>query len=326
MTTSHPPADTEPAATTAGAAVGRGWAQLGEHWGSVGFAYVLSLMLSLPLAAALQSSLAASLAHREAAERLLVGWDGLWHHTYAAQAQGIAATFDAGVVGIGAVLRALDALVTGTLLDLPGPIVVVGLLYLTGWVFLSGALLARFGGDQAGLLTLGRRHFSRMFSVAAVGWVAWAIVLAVVLPWLTEQVDRACRDVTDERIHVAWVLGKYALVWTLMVAIRLVVDYAKVAAVRDPTRSTAAALQHGWGMCRGHLRPVVGVTVILGAIGLGLLVVYNVIAPGAGQANAFMLLVAFFISQLSVIARVAVRAWGLASAHALAVGLRPGAP
>ncbi|MCH9688096.1 MAG: hypothetical protein K0V04_42085 [Deltaproteobacteria bacterium] len=301
----------------AAASVREGWARVSEHWSSVGAAYLLSLVLSLPLAAALHASLAASLAHREAAERLLQGWDGLWHKTFAGQAQGIEATFDAGVVGIGAVLRSLDALVTGGLFDVPAPIVTVGVLYLLGWLLLSGALLARFRGEPGGLLSLGRKHMVSLIKVAVVGWLAWSVVLGSVLPLLSDIVEAQCRDVIDERVHVAWIVGKYAVVWALMFAIRVVVDYAKVAIIDEPTRSTLGALRVALGVCRWYPWAVFGVLWRVGLVSLALLVAYAVVAPGAGQGNGFRILVAFGISQSSVVARVVMRAWTLGSEQAL---------
>lgn len=299
------------------AAVAAGWARVRTHWPQVAVAYLLSLLLALPLAAALRFGLQQSLQHREAAERMLHGWDGLWHRSFAAQAQGLYATFDAGVVGIGAVLRSLDALVTGALLDLPAPILVAGLLYLVGWVLLGGGLLARFGGDRRGVLQLGALHFRRMLALAAVGWLCWALVLGLLLPALGAWVELRCRDVVDERVHAAWILGKYAVVWLVVLTIRVVIDYAKVAAVDDPSRSIFAALRDGLAICRHRAGAVLGVAVILGLLGLALLLTYWAISPGAGHHNGFQILVAFVLSQTSVMARTGMRAWTLASAQAL---------
>jgi hypothetical protein len=301
-------------------AVVAGWRRVRAHWVRVGAAYLLSLVLALPLAAALAMALEQSLAHREAAERMLASWDGLWHKSFAAQAQGLSTTFDAGVVGIGAVLRSLDALVTAALFDLPLPILVAGLVYLAGWVLLSGGLLARFRGDPRGVVQLGAAHFRRLLSIAAVGWLAWALVLAGLLPALGDFVRAKTLDVIDERILAAWILAKYAVVWMLVLAIRLVIDQAKVAAVDDPERSPWAALRLGLAFCRRRALAVLGVAAILGALGLALLLAYWVVAPGTAQHDGFQILMAFAIGQTSVIARVTMRAWSLASAQALWLG------
>lgn len=299
------------------AAVAEGWTRVRAHWPQVAAAYVLSLLLALPLAAALGSGLRQSLAHREAAERMLAGWDGLWHKSFAAQAQGLHATFDAGVVGIGAVLRSLDALVQGSLLDLPGPILLAGLIYLAGWVFLGGGLLARFAGDSRGVITLGAVHFRRQLRLAAVGWFAWTLVLGLLLPAISSWIETLCIDVIDERIHAAWILGKYAIVWILVLSVRVVIDYAKIASIDDPTRSTWACVREGLSLCRRRALAVLGVVVIVGVLGLALLCLYWVIAPGAAQGNSFRILVTFIISQTSVVARVVMRALALASEQAL---------
>lgn len=318
MTTTHAiDTDASSGPVTAGAAVAQGWDRVRQHWASVGAAYLLSVLLVLPLAAALAMSLRQSLAHREAAERMLAGWDGLWHRSFAAQAGGIETTFDPGVVGIGAVLRSLDDLVTQSLFELPLPLVTVGLLYLAGWVLLSGGLLARFGGDPRGVVQLGALHFRRLLTIAVVGWLAWALVLGWLLPALGDLVHASMRDVIDERIVAAWTLAKYAVVWILVLAIRIVIDYAKVAAVAEPARSPWLALANALAFCRRRAPAVLGLAVILGAVSLGLLLAYWFIAPGAAQKNGFQVLMAFVIGQASVMSRVVMRAWVLASAQAL---------
>lgn len=299
------------------AAVAEGWGRVAAEWRSVGVAYLASVVLALPLAAAVAMALQQSLAHREAAERMLAGWDGLWHKSFAAQARGLETTFDPGVVGIGAVLRSLDALVTAALFELPLPIVVAGLAYLAGWVLLSGGLLARFRGERGGVVGLGALHFRRLLTIAAVGWIAWALVLAGLLPALGGWIRAGTIDVIDERILAAWIVAKYAVVWILVLAIRLVIDYAKVAAVDDPARTPWAALRDALRLCRRRLLAVIGIAAILGALGLALLLAYWLVAPGVGQRNGFQIAMAFAIGQTSVIARAMMRAWSLASAQSL---------
>lgn len=298
-------------------ALGRGLARVREAWRDVAVGYLLSLLLALPLAAALRASLADSLRHREAAENLLRSWDGLWHATFSSRAQGIESTFDAGVVGIGAVLRSLDALLRGVLLELPGPIVLVGLVYLLGWVLLSGGLLRRFRGEEGGVIRLGAGCLHRMLPLAMVGWGAWLMLLGVVLPGLGVWVEEHCREVIDERVHVAWVLGKYLVVWSLVLAVRVVIDYAKIVALEDPSASSFVAIRRALIFCRHHARAVISVVLQLGAVWVGIGLAYAMVAPGADQGNPLKILVAFLISQLSVGARVGLRAWSLASAQAL---------
>lgn len=309
--------DASSAPVTARAAVVVGWDHVRRHWASIGAAYLMSVLLALPLAAALGMGLRQSLAHREAAERMVAGWDGLWHRSFSARAEGLETTFDPGVVGIGAVLRSLDALVTSRLAELPAPLVIAGLAYLAGWVLLSGGLLARFRGDPRGVVQLGAIHFRRLLTIAAVGWLAWALVLGWLLPALGSVARASTRDVIDERIVAAWILGKYAVVWILVLAIRAVIDHAKIAAVHDPARSAATALRLALALCRRRTLAVAGIVAILGAVSLALLLAYAVVAPGTAQDNGFKLLIAFAIGQASVIARVVMRAWTLASAQAL---------
>jgi len=298
-------------------AVVAGLGRVRAAWGSVLVAYALGVVLTLPLAAVVQASLAASLRHREASERLLTGWDGLWHATYARRAEGLEASFDAGVVGIGAVLRSLDALLRGAVFEVPAPLWLVGVVYLLGWVLLSGGLLARFAGDERSVLVLGVRHMPRMLALSVTGWAAWAVIFGTGLPALSAGVEALCRDVIDERVYAAWLLAKYVVLWLGVLAVRAVVDYAKVAAIADPSRSWRASLGAGARTCGRRLGAVVSVMIQLGLVGLGLLLLYWVVVPGADPSHALTIGVAILIGQASVVARVVMRAWGLASAQVL---------
>ena len=69
--------------------------------------------------------------------------------------------------------------------------------------------------------------------------------------------------------------------------------------------------------CRQRAVAVLAIAALLGVVSLGLLLAYALVAPGATQGNGFKILIAFAIGQTSVIARVTMRAWALASAQAL---------
>ena len=80
---------------------------------------------------------------------------------------------------------------------------------------------------------------------------------------------------------------------------------------RSPRASVALLKSVSGRRALSSARPSVG------AVSLALLLAYAVVAPGTAQDNGFKLLIAFAIGQASVIARVVMRAWTLASAQAL---------
>lgn len=300
-------------------ALGEGLADVRASWRAIAVAWATSLFVSLPLGAALFIALRDDLGNELAAERLRVGWDDHWHRAFAAQAEGIERTFDAGIVGIGAVLRALDAQIAGRLLDTPAPIAAAGLVYALVWIFFSGGFVARFvrRHEHGAFWSDAAAWWPRLAILAGVAAIgAWA-VLGPVRSGLGGLVDAATRDVIDERVHLAWVLGKIGITWGLMWVLSLVHDYARVAWLAVPSRSLVSALVEGTRTIAREPLSVFGLSAAVSALGAGLLLVYAAFAPGVGQSNPFLILIAFALSQLSVLARIGVRALGWASQAAL---------
>jgi hypothetical protein len=284
-------------------------------------AWATSLLVALPLGLAMFAALRGDLGHEIAAENLRVGWDDAWHRAFAAQAHGIEGTFDAGIVGVGALLRALDSQLAGALLGLPAPIVAAGLVYAAVWVLLSGGFVGRFvhGHDPAapGFWLGAVRSFRPLATLAVVMGAGYWVVLGPLRGALGAIVEDATRDTIDERVHFAWVLGKIAIVWGLAWGISLVHDYARVLRVVDSAKPLPRVLVESARFVAGRARSVLGLSLAVFAIGVALLAGWAVIAPGATQSHAAAIVLGFAVSQLSVLVRIAVRVLGWASQVAL---------
>jgi hypothetical protein len=285
-------------------------------------AYAFNVALALPLAIAVADQLAQSIGPSIAGETMLQGFDHLWFRGFDVRASGLAATFEPGVVGIGGVLRALDALVTGALLDLHPSIVAAGVVYLVGWVFLASGFLARFVGGETNFFGAAARNFPRLVTLAAFSWLLYAITLKGLLPLLADLVAVVTYDTTDERFHFVCTLGKYAVVWVSMWTLSLVCDYAKIIAVARPDDPLHHCVGRALVLLLVNPRAVFGLSAALLGLGLGFLLLYAVIAPGADQHNGFKIGIAFLISQTYVLGRVALRCVGIAAQAELATSLQ----
>jgi hypothetical protein len=288
-------------------------------------AYAFNVALALPLAAAVADQIAQSIGSSIAGETMLQGFDHLWFRGFHVRASGLPATFEPTVVGIGGVLRALDALVTGALLDLHPSIVAAGVVYLVGWVFLGSGFLARFvGGEPNNFFGGAARHFPRIATLAAFSWLVYAMTLKGLLPLLADIVAAATYDSIDERVHFLCTLAKYAIVWASVWTVSLVFDYAKIIAVARPEQPLRHCVGRALLLVLLHPRAVYGLSAGLLGLGLGFLLLYAVIAPGAGQHNGFKIGIAFVLSQTYVLGRVALRCLGIAAQAELATSLHAG--
>jgi hypothetical protein len=285
-------------------------------------AYVGSFVLALPLAAAMKRSIARSVGRSEVGARIREGFDGLWYQGFMAKADGLAASFDSSVVGIGSVFNALNGLVTGKPLDVHVLIVAVSLAYLALWVFLGAGLVARFAAVRSnGFFADAVRHFPRFVALAGVAGVMYWLILGPLRSGLGELVEQINHETIDERVHFAWVLGKYAVVWSLVWVVALVFDYAKIASVLREGESLPMNLRRALGLVVGNKKRTVGLSAALLSEFVLLTVVYWAVAPGAGYGSWAAIVGVFVLGQGYLVGRIALRGWFYASQTVMARGL-----
>ncbi len=226
-----------------GVVAARAWVFLAYGW---------NLALAACLAAVLYESIRASLGSSLAGDRMRAGWDSLWYYGFSARASGVAATFKPSVVGVGAVLDGLDAFLDGFLSLFTGGVgsgvLPIAALYLLSWTFLGGGFLGTFLKTCApeGFLARAGRHFPRLVAVSLAGLAAYFVILGPLRDRLDAVREGVVHDVIDERVRFAWTLAEYLLLWALVLAVNVVLDYAKVFVVRDgrsPLRSAARSLR-----------------------------------------------------------------------------------
>jgi hypothetical protein len=273
-------------------------------------AWAASLALALPLGAAMASILGESLGSSAAAENMRDGFDDLWYQGFAAQARGLAGTFDPTVTGVGAVLGALERLASGQLLELHPLLVAPGVLYALTWTFLSAGFVARYAAgrsDEAMPFLAGAiRFFPRFLALAALAAIFYAMILGFVLPAAAKGVAEVTRETIDERVHFAWTVAQYTGVWMLVWLVAVITDYAKAISVLRPG-SLRTTLPVAARLVLRHGRATFGLSASLGFVGLVLMVLYGVLAPDATGGSWFGIIVAFGIGQAYLLLRMALR-------------------
>lgn len=286
-------------------------------------AYLSSFALALPLALALGSTLRADFGHSVAADAMRTGYDDLWLQGFAQRAEGLARTFDAGVVGVGPVLDALDATVGARLLAQHPSIVAVGLAYLALWVFLTAGIVARSSrrDPAASFLAGAARHVPRFAALTGLALVFHGIVLGLVAPGLGNVVDGITRETIDERVHFAWVAAKTVVVWAMVWSVALVFDYAKILSVLEDGMNLRAAVRRSLLLVVRAAPSVLGLSAAVAAIGAALVALYWIMVPGVGQEAWPTIVGAFVLSQAFVAGKIALRCLLIASQTRLARGL-----
>jgi hypothetical protein len=283
--------------------------------------WAMTVAASLPLTLVLRSMIAQHLGSSLAADTAAAGVNYDWMHEFADQASGIGVTFNATVIGFGAVLDNLSA----TLDDVSRPLVIAGAAsaYVVLWLFVAGGVLDRYARDRAtrsyGFFAAAGLFFWRFLRLAAIQWVTYAVLFGWVHPLLFHRLfPRMTHEVAVERTAFLIRVALYAVFLILLGTCTLIFDYAKVRAVVEDRRSALGAVAGSIRFIRRNPGAMALFLVNVAAFAIVVLL-YAALAPGAGGRGLGMWLVVV-IGQVYIAARLWVKLAFWASETALFQG------
>ncbi|OFW25812.1 MAG: hypothetical protein A3G21_25400 [Acidobacteria bacterium RIFCSPLOWO2_12_FULL_66_21] len=267
--------------------------------------FAVTLLVALPLSFALRGMLAAHLGPSLAAGTALSGTNYAWWQEFSAQASGLATTFVPSIIGFGAVLDNLSALLDN--LPLATTIAGATAAWLVIWSFLSGGVLDRYARQRAtrahGFFAACGVHFWRFVRLGVIAWLAYAFLFGYVHRWIfTGAFGWLTRDVTVERTAFLIRLGGYALFGVLLVLCTIVFDYARVRTVVEDRRSAIGALAAGMRFAWRNAGAALTLYALNAAAFLVLVLLYALASPGTPGAGWAMWL-ALGLGEVYILAR-----------------------
>ncbi len=282
--------------------VGRAPAILAGMW-------LLTLAVSLPLGLVLRGMLAQHLGASLEAHRALTAANYDWMQEFAEQASGLGVTFKPTIIGFGAVLDNLSAFLD----DATRPLVIVGTgaAYLVLWLFAAGGIIDRYARDRAtradGFFAACGRFFFRFLRLGVAMGIVYGVLFSYVHRWMFGDLwTTLTRDVVEERRAFAIRVVLYLVFGAIVGACNLIFDYAKVRAVVEDRRSMLGAVGAAVRFVRRHARETAALYLLDVGLFLIVVVVYALVAPGAGGGGA-SILAGFAIGQLYVVGRLWVK-------------------
>jgi hypothetical protein len=205
--------------------------------------YLVTLGVAVPPSLVLRQSLERHLGASLMAESAADGLDWDWWQEFSGQASGLEESFTPAVLGAAAPLANLSGWLDRT----PQPLALAAIAGAYGavWLFLWGGILDRYARGRAtrthGFFAACGVFFFRFLRLGVVAAVFYWLLLGPVHGWLFGRLlDRLTRDVTVERVAFAWRIGCYLALGAAIVAVNLVVDYAKIRAVVEDRRAWSA--------------------------------------------------------------------------------------
>lgn len=281
--------------------------------------YVVTLALSWPFAAALEGVLADHLGHSLAADRAASGVNYDWWQEFNSQAVGLGRTFVPGIIGFAAPLKNLSDLLDRH----PLPAAIAGAVgaSLVVWAFFAGGILDRYARQRAtrtaAFFSACGVFFFRFLRLGAIAGLVYAVLFLHIHPWLFDHLyPSLTRDFTVERQAFAVRAGLYVVFGALLVAVNLVVDYAKVRAVVEDRRSMVGALVAAARFVLRHPGSTLGLYLATGVVLLAVLAGYALVAPGV-WTSGWSVARGLLIGQLYIVARVGTKLLFWASETAL---------
>jgi len=270
---------------------------------------VLTSLLALPLGLVLRGMLADSLGASLAANTAASGVNPEWWTMFASQASGLAVTFTPRIIGLGAVLSNISAV-----LDARGQALVVtgaAVAYVLLWTFLVGGIVDRYARSRptrtAAFFSACGVYFFRFLRLAVFAALGYLFLFGALHRWMFDVFyPWATHDWTVERNAFFLRLALYVLFGGVLLAFNLWLDYTKVRAVVEDRRSMIGALVAALRFIRRNPGQVVGLYLVDSLLFVVVLAVYGAVAPGAGGAGWEMWL-GFAVSELYLLGRVWVK-------------------
>lgn len=272
------------------------------------FNFAVALPLALVMSEQIESSLGASLRH----EQLRRGFDMDWFEEFSHNATGLGKTLSPAVIGVGPFLGNVESWLDGSLFAGNTGVIGLGIGYMIAWMFLLGGIFERWAHHDE-RLTMERffsasgRYFLRFILLFLLAAVFYFLVFTVMAPALFSFIANSTRDATVERNVFFLIAGAYALIALMLAAVNMVFDYAKISTVLNGQRNVLVAALEGARFIFTHPAKTFGLYFALGIFLLLALVVYSFIAPGAGQASGFTILLAFLAGQILLVVKLVTR-------------------
>ena len=268
-----------------------------------------TFLIALPLGLTLRGMIAQHLGASLAAERAANGVNNEWWREFQDQAAGVGTTFTPTILGFGAVLDNISALLDNR--SHAAAIAGAGAAYVLFWIFIVGGIIDRYARNRPvrshGFFSASGVFFFRFLRLAVFAWIGYGVLFGYVHSWLFGWLyPWVTRDLAVERNAFAVRVLLYLVFGLLLLATNMLFDYAKIRAVVEDRRSMIGALVAGGRFIARHHAGTSALYLLNGTLFVLVLAIYAAVVPRAGGLGWPMWL-GLAVGQLYLLARLWVK-------------------
>lgn len=282
--------------------------------GMVLLLFIINLLFSLIASVPMYHSLKNSLGDSVVGEKMAQGFDYLWWQEFRDQAEGLEQTFIPSIIGKGAILNNLQALVSFRFLRLPPALLILVLLYILLHTFLAGGILSVFMKETPRFCIKdffkgAGAYFSRFFLLMIISWLFFWIIgrfLSGGLHSILQNIrQNAFSEVTPFYIGLLF----NAIILFFIFFIHMAFDYARIHVVVEESRNVTRSTWKALGFVFKNLGSTLGLYYLLILINTALTVITILIKGWVPQSAWFGVITVFFIQQIFMFALIGLRCW-----------------
>jgi len=295
---------------------------------------IVNLASAALLAVPLARTLEVELEHKDAAGRMVQGFDFPWWSQWAEGQHAWTSSFAPDVFGIGFAFRNVDLLLRGFLPgglfvfreagagggggggpDAPGGIdpllLAFGAAHLALQVFLAGGVMATLRGPGRGFTVRGLLHgsgfyFGRFARLALLVLLMDLVLFRLNVP-LARWADQHARESVSEATADLWLLGRHALLLLAVLWVNMVSGYAKAVIVLEERSSAALALASALAFALSRPLRTFGHYLAVAALGLGLLALWHALDSAFEPTGYASQAVTLVLAQALLFGRIGLR-------------------
>lgn len=301
------------------------------------FAWIVNLVLALTVALPIVNLLDEYIAGTVYEEKLLDGLDSNWFDTFRAdhREHSLVRSFDYTITGYapffahyemflsGAVLKAIGNFLVDLVfrwriaVESLGPLTILTFVYLLASTFLAGSFIGSFAKPYRvtfqEFLMEGAKYFGKFFRISLVFLIIGLVFFEGIVDWWTGSIPSMTQDSPSEWTPFVHYMTRNAVVLIVLGVLTLWFDYAKIRTVVDDRFSAVFATWAGLRFVFSNFGATAGLFLLLVGIGLGFMVLYALLQSTVSVSGYWSMVLLFFLQQLYIAARLAVRAMAYAS-------------